>query len=79
MGDHAPLDPVLEILPCEAAAKRQQPASSRRSRHPDARRCTRPVLGVQVLTVYFGTPSMFVTLSFGFDYGTNPTLGTLIK
>jgi hypothetical protein len=31
-----------------------------------------------VLTVYFGTPKMFVTLWFGFDYGTNPPLGTLI-
>jgi hypothetical protein len=28
-----------------------------------------------VLTVYFGTPSMFITLWFGFDYGTNPPLG----
>jgi hypothetical protein len=33
---------------------------------------------VLVLTVYFGTPSMFITLWFGFDYGTNPPLGTLI-
>jgi hypothetical protein len=32
----------------------------------------------RVLTVYFGTPSMFITLWFGFDYGTNPPLGTLI-
>jgi hypothetical protein len=31
-----------------------------------------------LLTVYFGTPSMFVTLWFGFDYGTNSPLGTLI-
>jgi hypothetical protein len=31
-----------------------------------------------VLSVYFGTPSMFITLWFGFDYGTNPPLGTLI-
>jgi hypothetical protein len=31
-----------------------------------------------VLTVYFGTPSMFITLWFGFDYGTNSPLGTLI-
>jgi hypothetical protein len=31
-----------------------------------------------VLMVYFGTPSMFITLWFGFDYGTNPPLGTLI-
>jgi hypothetical protein len=35
------------------------------------------VAGV-LLTVYFGTPSMFITLWFGFDYGTNPPLGTLI-
>jgi hypothetical protein len=28
--------------------------------------------------VYFGTPNMFITLWFGFDYGTNPPLGTLI-
>jgi hypothetical protein len=31
-----------------------------------------------LLTVYFGTPSMFITLWFGFDYGTNPPLGILI-
>jgi hypothetical protein len=27
--------------------------------------------------VYFGKPSMFITLWFGFDYGTNTPLGTL--
>jgi hypothetical protein len=32
----------------------------------------------QLLTVYFGTPNMFITLWFGFVYGTNPSLGTLI-
>jgi hypothetical protein len=32
----------------------------------------------EMLMMYFGTPSMFVTLWFGFDYGTNPPLGTLI-
>jgi hypothetical protein len=31
-----------------------------------------------VLTVYFDTPNMFITLWFGFYYGTNPPLGTLI-
>jgi hypothetical protein len=31
-----------------------------------------------LLTVYFGAPRMFITLWFGFDYGTNPPLGTLI-
>jgi hypothetical protein len=31
-----------------------------------------------LLTVYFGTPNMFITLWFGFDYGTNPPLVTLI-
>jgi hypothetical protein len=31
-----------------------------------------------VLTVYFGTPNMFITLWFGFVYGTNVPLGTLI-
>jgi hypothetical protein len=31
-----------------------------------------------LMMVYFGTPSMFITLWFGFDYGTNPPLGTLI-
>jgi hypothetical protein len=35
-------------------------------------------IGRRVLTVYFGTPNMFVTLWFGFNYGTNPPLGTLI-
>jgi hypothetical protein len=34
--------------------------------------------GSALLTVYFGAPSMFITLWFGFDYGTNPPLGTLI-
>jgi hypothetical protein len=34
--------------------------------------------GGEVLTVYFGTPNMFVTLWFGFVYGTNLPLGTLI-
>jgi hypothetical protein len=32
----------------------------------------------KMLMVYFGTPSMFITLWFGFDYGTNPPLGTPI-
>jgi hypothetical protein len=32
----------------------------------------------EMLTVYFGLPNMFITLRFGFDYGTNPPLGTLI-
>jgi hypothetical protein len=36
------------------------------------------MLTKSMLTVYFGTPSMFITLWFGFDYGTNPPLGTLI-
>jgi hypothetical protein len=34
--------------------------------------------GGGVLTVYFGTPNMFITLWFGFVYGTNLPLGTLI-
>jgi hypothetical protein len=34
--------------------------------------------GTALLTVYFGTPSMFITLWFGLNYGTNPPLGTLI-
>jgi hypothetical protein len=33
---------------------------------------------VEMLTVYFGTSNMFISLWFGFDYGTNPPLGTLI-
>jgi hypothetical protein len=32
-----------------------------------------------LLTVHFGTPNMFIRLWFGFDYGTNPPLGTLIR
>jgi hypothetical protein len=32
----------------------------------------------EMLTVYFGTPNMFIKLWFGFVYGTNPPLGTLI-
>jgi hypothetical protein len=36
------------------------------------------ILGAPKLTVYFGAPSMFITLWFGFDYGTNSPLGTLI-
>jgi hypothetical protein len=34
-------------------------------------------LSVEMLTVYFGTPNMFITLWFGFVYGTNTPLGTL--
>jgi hypothetical protein len=53
---------------------------------PPQRLAPQPILGMpvqttplqQLLTVYFGTPSMFNTLWFGFDYGTNPPLGTLI-
>jgi hypothetical protein len=32
----------------------------------------------EMLTVYFGTPNRFITLWYGFDYGDNPPLGTLI-
>jgi hypothetical protein len=32
----------------------------------------------EMLTVYIGTPNMFITLWFGFDYGTNLSLGTLM-
>jgi hypothetical protein len=32
----------------------------------------------EMLTVYFGTPNMFITLWFVFVYGTNLPLGTLI-
>jgi hypothetical protein len=32
----------------------------------------------EMLTMYFGTPNMFIILWFGFVYGTNPPLGTLI-
>jgi hypothetical protein len=32
----------------------------------------------EMLTVYFGTPNMFITVWFGFVYRTNPPLGTLI-
>jgi hypothetical protein len=32
----------------------------------------------EMLMVYFGAPSMFITLWSGFDYGTNSPLGTLI-
>jgi hypothetical protein len=32
----------------------------------------------EMLTVHFGTLNMFITLWFGFDYETNPPLGTLI-
>jgi hypothetical protein len=32
----------------------------------------------EMLTVYFGTPNMFNALLFGFVYGTNLPLGTLI-
>jgi hypothetical protein len=37
-----------------------------------------PTWSTYLLTVYFGTPNMFITLWFGFVYGTNPPLGTLI-
>jgi hypothetical protein len=42
-----------------------------------ARGRARAKRGGGMLTVYFGTPNMFVTLWFGFDYGTNPPLHTL--
>jgi hypothetical protein len=42
-----------------------------------ARRAS-PSAFASLLTVYFGAPSMFITLWFGFDYGTNLPLGTLI-
>jgi hypothetical protein len=32
----------------------------------------------EMLTVYFGTSNMFITLWFRFDYGTNPPPGTLM-
>jgi hypothetical protein len=32
----------------------------------------------EMLTVYFGTPNMFIALLFGFVYGTNPPLSTRI-
>jgi hypothetical protein len=41
-------------------------------------RGTEGEVSATLLTVYFGAPSMFITLWFGFDYGTNPPLGTLI-
>jgi hypothetical protein len=40
--------------------------------------CSGRMAATNLLTVYFGAPSMFITLWFGFDYGTNPPLGTLI-
>jgi hypothetical protein len=41
------LDPLPQVFPGEAAAKRHQPKSSRRSRHPVERRCREAVSGVQ--------------------------------
>jgi hypothetical protein len=35
-------------------------------------------VNMTLLTVYFGTPNMFITPWFGFVYGTNLPLGTLI-
>jgi hypothetical protein len=51
-------------------------AASTSSRHWHGR-SNRPAYS-RLLTVYFGTPSMFIILWFGFDYETNPPLGTLI-
>jgi hypothetical protein len=59
---------------------RDRPAVTVGWRGPRCRRAT-ALLGRRaygLLTVYFGAPSMFITLWFGFDYGTNPPLGTLI-
>jgi hypothetical protein len=47
------------------------------SKHPTTYVFWKTAVG-EMLTVYFGSPSMFITLWFGFDYGTNPPLGTLI-
>jgi hypothetical protein len=49
--------------------------------HPDAASLPRKHLGPTSLPHVdgvFSTPSMFITLWFGFDYGTNLPLGTLI-
>jgi hypothetical protein len=45
--DQAALDPLPEVFPGEAAAKRHQPKSSRRGRHPVERRRRGAVPGVQ--------------------------------
>jgi hypothetical protein len=36
-------------------------------------------LSVGEMLVYFGAPNIFITLWFGFNYETNPPLGTLIN
>jgi hypothetical protein len=45
--ESSPLDLVSKAFPCEAAAKRQRPTSSRRGWHSVARRCGRPLLVIQ--------------------------------
>jgi hypothetical protein len=64
---HGPVPARLRLSPA-AAGSSLASAKCRRRAHC----CT------SMLTVYFGAPSKFITLWFGFDYGTNPPLGTLI-
>jgi hypothetical protein len=70
--------PTLNKCPecSEKYTEYRQDTANRRSVHERIRR-VHPSDG-RLLTVYFGAPSMFITLWFGFDYGTNPPLGTLI-
>jgi hypothetical protein len=79
-----PYDHCIHLLPGTA------PVAVRLYRYPQLQKdeLERQVAGMltqgiirpstSLLTVYFGTPSMFITLWFEFDYGTNPPLGTLI-
>jgi hypothetical protein len=83
---------VVWLVVCYFAYAACPGASARRAARLAARRrllrlrCATGCLGTSrgssrgssLLTVYFGTPNMFITLRFGFDYGTNPPLGTLI-
>jgi hypothetical protein len=63
--------------PTRAAGRTSTPPSVLPTRTPPSRSRRTPPRR-KLLTVYFGTPSMLITLWFGFDYGTNRPLGTLI-
>jgi hypothetical protein len=78
--------PAKASLPEEAIFNQNKAAANRRRAARKAQHKQREIAKrdlnnnriKRLLTVYFGAPSMFITLWFGFDYGTNPPLGTLI-
>jgi hypothetical protein len=72
--DEAEVADELPVVPSEP----QEAAKATAERGCGQAETATTLFASMVLTVYFGTPNMFITVWFGFVYGTNPTLGTLI-